>query len=272
MLADNEVVQTQSDSHPGDDSTETGGINTTVEINNDTVGMWFPRLKAKLSGVIDDIDDIVRQFQKSFITNKSVTDTLQNAYAYLLNGLDVPIGPGLLSFESTNSADNTTKKVVAYIQNDSTGLLDIDNVILNGTTLVTSGSGKSATKAFRLKLANTSTGALEVAEGDILAYIDGNYIGMIPQGYSFATGEIRLWMVATVDDSGTSTNRFTAPSGSAFVYANSALTPVYIRNNPADCNLPPETANGLWGECTLQPGMEPFNGVDVVLAIEGDGT
>lgn len=268
-LSNADIVLKKSANHPSDDTSTAGGAKSGTQITNGSVGEWFTRLRAKLSGTIDAPADVSKEYQKVFVDNISVADSLLDGLIYVYNGLSIPPGNGLISFEPTNAADDSTKKIVATLEN-SLNAIATDSVTLNGLTPV---SGVvTAIRAFRCKLCLVSNDALTPAAGDINIKINGVTIGKIPQGYSFATSEVKLWVVSTTDDTGTSTNRKTAPGGSTFTLAVDPASAISIRNNPGSDTLAFGEAQGVWGELTLQPGAPAFNGVEVVLAIDGDGT
>ena len=268
-LLESDILLRKSASHPSDDTTAAGGTLTATTITNATVGEWFTRLRAKASGTIDAIGDVAKEYQKVFIENISAGDDLLDGLIYVYNGLSLPPTQGLISFEPTNAADNNTKKIISSLE-DATNLFQFDSVTLNGLTPVS--GAVTAIRAFRCKLCNVADDSLATAAGDIAIKIDGNLIGKIPAGESFATSEVKLWVVATTNDSGTSSNRKTAPGGSTFTLAVSPASALSVRNNPSSDTLAHGEAQGVWGELTLQPGSEPFNGVKVILAIDGDGT
>lgn len=270
-LADSDVKLKKSNAHPSDDTTAAGGTKSATVITNGAVGEWFTRLRAKLTGTIDDSGDIAQEYQKVFVDNTSSADDLLDGLIYVHNGMIVPPTTGVISFQSTNAGDDSTVKVIAYGE-DASNLLNVDSAPLNGVSLVTGAGSVSFIRAFRCKLCAVSNDALVAALGDISIFIDGTLVGIIPAGYSFATAEVKLWVVATTDDSGTSTNRKTAPSGSTFVAAMSLATALSIRNDSGNDTLAHGVAQGLWGELTLQPGMPAFNGVEVVIGVAGDGT
>ena len=268
-LVDADIILRKSANHPTDDTSTAGGAKTATTITNGTVGEWFTRLRAKLSGVIDAVLDVAKEYQKVFIENVSGADSLLDGLIYVYNGMSIPPSQGLISFEPSNAADNNTKKIIAYGE-DGTNLFNTDSVTLNGLTPVS--GAVTFIRAFRCKLCLVSNDALSAAAGDIIIKINGNVVGKIPAGYSFATSEVKLWVVSTTDDTGTSTNRKTAPGGSTFTLAVAPASAISVRNNPASDTLAFGEAQGVWGELTLQPGSPAFNGVEVVLAIDGDGT
>lgn len=268
-LAESDILLRKSANHPSDDTSTAGGAKTATTITNGSVGEWFTRLRAKLSGVIDAPADVSKEYQKVFVENISGADSLLDGLIYVLNGMKIPPSSGLISFEPSNAADDNTKKIISYVENGS-NLFDTDSVTLNGLTPVS--GAVTSIRAFRCKLCLVSNDALTPAAGDIVIKINGNVVGKIPQGYSFATSEVKLWVVSTTDDTGTSTNRKTAPGGSTFTLAVDSASAISIRNNPSSDTLAFGEAQGVWGELTLQPGSPAFNGVEVVLAIDGDGT
>lgn len=167
---------------------------------------------------------------------------------------------------SSSASDDNTKKVRVW--GIVGGLLDSEEVILNGTT--EANGAKTFTKIFRAKLMLVSSSAVTPAVGQLTLKVNSNAIGVMPIGYSWATQEVKIGLVSTTDDSGTTTNRRTAPGGIAFTQPNTLATGISIRNDSGNDTLAPSVAQGIWAELTLQPGMEPFNGVELGLTLDGD--
>lgn len=267
-LLDTDIVLKKSNAHPTDDSSTAGGTKSSTVITNATVGEWFTRLRTPLTGDLDD--DSIKEYQKVFVDNESTTDDLLDASIYLLNGIKIPDTAGPVKFVSQSPDDDSSKKIWAYGENQLGNVLDKEAVVLAAESDAT--GGKNWVRLFRCKLVNASTGALATADEDILIYVDDVLRGMIPKNYSFATSELRIWLPATTDDSSTSTNRLTPPSGATFVRAYDATSALSVRNDPDDDTLEHEQGQPVWGEFELQPGMEPFNGIDLVLRASGSGT
>lgn len=268
MLLDTDIKLKKSNAHPADDSTAAGGAISATEITNASVGEWFTRFKALSSGILDNALDVKKEYQKVFVHNISGSDSLLDARFYLLNGIKLPAASGLVAIQSSSASDNNTKRVRLHMKRGDDSSYH-ENIICNGTTLVA--GGQTAKKVFRASLQDASTGAPVAATGNISIFINGEYVGMIPAGYRYATGELKLWPVATLGDSGTSTNRLTAPGGSSFVLATDLSSAVYVKNNPADDTLGPGNAQGLWGELSLQPYSEPAT-LELPLQVYGEGT
>lgn len=265
----------RSDNHPDDNVSTAGGDKTTTKIDNSAIGEWFTRLRAPLTG--DIYTNEVSEYQKAFLFNKSSVDDLLDAAVFILNGIADPGGvPGLIGFQSLGTGDDSTKKIWCYGESTlSATAVDKEAVILNNTTLVN--GGKSWVKVFRCKLVYTATGLIAPAANDILIYRNGVLVGMIPQGMSFATSELKLWLPNTTWESGahetsSTTNRITPPSGSTFTLATNSASAISIRSNPGDDTLAHGQAQPIWGKYTVQPGMESYNGIPIRLRALGSST
>lgn len=268
MLLDTDVKLKQSATHNGADSGSTGGAKSSTVITNATVGEWFPRFRAPLSGAL--YDDSVRQYQKVFVDNESSSDDLLSTFIYLYNGLSEPTGPGIVTFVCTDADDyDGDKKVIVSGDNQLGGILDKETVILDSAS---KDGGKNWNRLFRCKLVDTSTGLVVTADQDIEIQLNGSRIGMIPEGYSYAVYGLKIWVPSTTDESGTTTSRLTSPSGSSFSRATDLASAIPVRNDSGDNNLNHGEAQGVWGEFELQPGEEPDNAIELVLAAHGDGT
>lgn len=272
-LLDSDFEIDRSANHPENDSSTAGGDKTTTAIDNSSIGEWFTRLRAPLTGDLDT--DAVKEYQKIFLHNKSSSDDLLDAAVFIKNGIATGGVPGLVSFQSLGTGDDSTKKIWAYGENVLGNILDKEAVILNNTTSVS--GGKTWVRLFRCKLVYTSTGLIAPAANDILIYLNGVLVGMIPAGMSFATSELKLWLPNTVwtsgaHETGTSTNRRTAPAGSSFELAVSESSAISIRNDPNDDTLGHGQAQPIWGQFTLQPAMETYNGIQIRLRAIGSST
>lgn len=253
----------KSANHPADDTSVAGGAQSATEIVNASVGEWLPRLAASASGTVDV--DVQKQYQKAFFENTS-SNSLLDSRIYLTNGLVVPGSAGVFSVASSSASDDNTKKVRVWgVMN---GVLDSEEIVLNGTTEVN--GVKTFTKVFRVKLMLVSSSAVTPAAGTLTLEVNGAAIGVIPIGYSWATQEVKIGLVSTTDDSGTTANRRTAPSGISFSQPNTLATGIPIRNDAGNDTLGPGVAQGIWAEMTLQPGMDPFNGVELGITLDGD--
>jgi len=271
--SDSLLIIEKSANHPDLDSGTAGGDKTTTVIDNSSIGEWFTRLRAPLTGTL--YTDEVKEYQKIFLTNTNPSDDLLDAAVFLRNGIEYSGVPGILTFVSDSPDDDSTKKIWGYGENQLGNVLDKEAVIMGGTTPVD--GGKNWVKVFRCKLVSTSTGLIVPAAGNILIYINGVLAGMIPQGLSFATSELKLWLPATVwtsgaHETGTTTNRITAPSGSSFTLTAFASSALSIRNDPGDDTLAAGEGQPIWGEFTVQPGMEAYNGIQFRLRAIGSST
>lgn len=257
----------------GTDTGTVGGAISATEIVGSTSGEFLPRLRAKSTGTIDNSSDLERQYQKAFWKNLNGTSSLLDARIFLKNGLIRPAASGTVWIETTSSSD--ASKQLRFRSVSGSALVS-DPINTPGSPGTASGAFAATQWIERVQLVNMS-GVQVNAVGDIRIYIGGSfataeYVGMIPSGYAWATGEVKLAGVTSVGDSGTSTNRRTSPSGLTFVRAYSYATGLEIRLDANNDTLGPNTAQGFWAEQTLQPGTPASDQVQYVWRIEGDSS
>jgi len=260
-----EMVLYPSASNPGGDSTTAGGAIGASPVTGGSSGEIFPAMAAKSSGTVDDSGDIEVQYQKAFFKNASAGSDLFDCRIYLANGLIRPGSASTLSVVTTTSGDNGKKVKIFKV---TSGALATESITT--TTGAGTATGGSADWIERAQLVDATSGATVTASADITLKIGSTVLGVIPAGYSWATSEIKLAGVATLNDSGTSTNRKTAPAGLSFVYANSYATGIVIKLDTADDGIPHGDKQGFWGKQTLQPGMTPSDDVQYVWTLEGE--
>lgn len=264
--ASTELVLYPSASNPGGDSATAGGSIGASPVTGGAAGEIFPPLAAKSSGTIDHAGDVEVQYQKAFWKNASVGSDLLLCRIYLANGLKRPVSAGTLSVVTTASSGDNGKKV--KLTKVYSSALSAESI--NTTTGAGTATGGTAEWVERAHLVDATSGAQVTASEDITIKVGSEIIGVIPAGYSWATSEVKIAGVATLNDTGTSTNRKTAPAGLTFVYANSYATGIVIKLDTMDDTIPHGDKQGFWGQQSLQPGMTPSDDVEYVWVLEGE--
>lgn len=266
-VLDSEAAWYRSATHSTDDTSSTGGARSSTKIANTLMGEVFTRMTARTSGVIDV--DIERQYQQAFGRNDNSSSSLLDALIYIANLLRTPAASGFAKFQGGSSSDGGTKKIKVWGVT-SGNVLDTEELICAGTSLVT--GAKNWNRILRTQCRKVSDSSPEVLVSDGLLYVGSENIGMIPGGFTWATGEVRLWVPGSTDSAITSINRKTAPAGWSGSQPNSRSNAISVRNDANNDTLGPTVSQAAWFELTLQPGMEPANLVDLVPVLEGDST
>lgn len=257
----------------GADTGTVGGAISATQITSGSPGELLPRLRAKETGTIDNAGDLEIQYQKGFFKNTHASSNLLDARIYLKNGLKRPASAGTVWIETQSSSDASKQLRFKSI---SSGAIVSDPINTPSSPGTASGSVASTDWLERVQLVNMS-GVQVSAAADIKIYVGASfgtaeYVGMIPAGSSWATGEVQLAGITSVGDSGTSTNRRTAPSGLTFSRAYSYADGIAIRLDANNDTLAFGEAQGFWAKQTLQPGMPPSDSVQYVWRIEGDSS
>lgn len=255
----------------GADTGAVGGAISATQIIGASSGEFLPRLRADNTGTIDV--NVQTQYQKAFWKNLNGTSSLLDARIYLKNGLKRPAAPATIWIETASSSDANKQLRFKAVSGSSIVSDPINTPSSPGTA---SGANGSINWIERVQLVNMS-GVQVNAAADIFikigsSYGSAEYVGKIPAGYAWATGEVKLAGVATVDDNGTSTSRRNAPSGLTFIDAFSYETGIIIRLDENNDSLGPGEAQGFWAKQTLQPGMPPSDQVQYVWRLEGESS
>lgn len=257
-----DVKHYQSASMPTDDTTTAGGAISTTEIVNTSTGLWMPNNKPNASGGATKY-----QYQKAFVKNNHATDSLYNAKAYLENGLiDVAAsGTAQVRIQNATDATGTTIRLYGF---DASGNAQTEDIAISGSTSWVSGSKtwKAAEEGIYAAVVLDSSSGTAKTLSNVVAEIKRDVaLGSVPIGKSWAIGFIKIGLVATLNDTGTSTNRVTAPEGISF------SKPVTVDTGIAMvATIGAGDKQGVWAKQTLYPGMATLVDYDIVLAVEGD--
>jgi hypothetical protein len=239
-----------------------GAINTGAQVLGSTIGeIFFPMGSAVAGG------GNKTQYSKAFIKNtNSATDGSGEAYVslvYLLNGLDdKPAGNHTVSVVSDSAADGSSLKA-RFIGLDNAGAPQQEEVILNGLTPVVTTNTWSALHRITIHLVSDST--LANLTGSLTATSNSVRLGMVPAGHYSATAEVQFALVATLDDSGTTTNAATAPATLTFAKPNLTASGTACANSGV---ITHGAAQGIWFKLTHTEAQKPSADVEVLVKVE----
>lgn len=266
-MADSDHEWKASSNVPIDDISTAGGAVSSTLLTGATVGEILTRLKAKASGTPDNAGDIRQQWQKLFSCVKSsASESIFDGCYYIGNGLTRPSGAGQPKL--TTTADESGK-VARFIGPNNAGTA----IIVQDVTLTSTPGDHSPASNMawieRVQIRDADTGAPAVLAAAAAVKVGADTVGSIRAGLGWATGEVQLATVASVSDSGTTTNRRTAPGGLTFYRAYTLAAARYVRADSGNATLAPGEEQGIWLQQTLQPGMPAFNGVKLDLRVNG---
>lgn len=236
---------------------DVGGAIGTGTISGAVVGEIFGSMPATGSQQV--------QYSKVFFENSNTLDDLDNSKIFLVNGLaDGPGGNHTISVQSTSADDNSGKQVRLNGLN-SVPEPDFELRPLNGTTEVFGATNFGSLLVATLH--DVVTGELTPAVGAITIRKNGQVLGIIPPGYYSATREIDLGLASALDDTATSDDAATAPSGISFSRPTTFGAGLEVANSGT---LSAEAAQGIWLRWTLAANRIPTPDVEIVLGIGGD--
>jgi hypothetical protein len=238
-----------------------GGAKTATNLTSATLDELIFSTSAEASGGSN-----VVQYAKIFLANTHATDAASSVGVWIANSLDTPAAAAVVKFVSSSTSDNTTKKILIKGY-DSSGVPQSEYRTLNGTTEVTSSLTYSVTTARNLTCEYVDADNVRAnSVGIITVTHNVTVLGYIPAGCSFAATGIAIGVTATVDDSQTTTNASTAPSGISFSAPN--LTAEKILTNGSGA-LAAGVAQGYWIRVTLTPGQQAVTTFSVIPLASG---
>lgn len=234
---------------PTDDSSTAGGSMSATEVTNAAPGEWMPKLVADESGTIDV--NIQQQTQLAYMENAHATDSVDKLGFYMDNLIIHPALAGLLKITSTSASDGATKKVRAW--GICAGVLDTEDITLNGTTQVT--GLKSWTRIERTATLLVLDDSVTTPTGRLDLVVGSEAIGHHTAGNSYASSEFEFACPTSIGDLDTFANRRATVSVPAWSRPNTAATRVYVRNDSANSTLTAGQKQGVYCRQTLQPGI-----------------
>lgn len=258
-VLDTDVLCYKSQYMPTNDTSTAGGSKTSTEITGFTVGEVFPTTEANAYGGSSKI-----HYQKIFITNNNSSDDLLDTIVYLADSLNDLGSSGICSVVSSSASDNSSKKI-KIIGFNASGSPQVEYITLNGLTPVAGSLTVSDVRRMEIRLA--SDNSLTTAAGDITLSVSSSPIGKIPATKSTATAELEIGLEPTLDDSNTTTNSITAPSGITFSKPNTSGTGILFANSGV---LSATKGQGIWIKQTIKAGTQSSTQVSGILSVEGN--
>lgn len=245
-----------------DSGTAGGAIDTGTQIIGTTIGEWLKNFAANAEGGADK-----NQYQKAFVKNTHGSDSYTSAVAYIMNALKDVATQGTCQIRITDETD-ATDTTIRVIGHNASGVPQTEDIEIDAETGWVTGLKEwkaDASGIIACLVLATSTGAekvLATANVEIKRDID---LGIVPVGYSEAVGFVYIWLVGTLNDSGTSTNRVTAPGGSSFSKPNAQGDGLSFA-----ATLGAGDAQGVWAKAIYYDGMPNLTDCDFVLKTYGE--
>lgn len=266
----------------GDDATATGGAIGSPAVTGGSPGEILPRLRANPAGGALDgagLADVQTQYQKGFFANTNTTSDLLLARIFLKNGLIRPSAAGMIYVVIYHVNDAGKQLRCWNALSGAIGLESINTPSAVGATNATVGATAPSWME-RCQLVDASSGAQVAAYNDIQIWSGnpssgGTLLGIVPAGYSWATAEIQMLGIASINDASTVANRRTPPSGTfsrAYTYARGIVIRLDTTNDTLGHNTGTPNNQGFWIRMTLQPGMPPTDALQFVWRLQGDST
>lgn len=226
--------------NPMDDASPSGGAVTTTVVQGTSVGEIIPKGVYAPNGG----SDTGPWYYSLYLKNTSATDTFYSPKLYVPNGILGFAATGILQVVSGSAADGNTKKLRVYSR-ATTGVGQVEEITLNGTTPVYGVQQHLAGTVYKCECRYTADGTLAPVVGP-LTVSRGTDILRIPSpimlydsstlSCDFGTGEYLVAGATALNTNQQVTNRLTAPTGvSAF-------------------SLPTSLENGMAAPDDLGPG------------------
>lgn len=241
-------------------TTNFGGGRSTNQITAATVGEVFFAMVAALAG-----DGDQNQNQKVHFLNDHATDPLENAVVYGQNFIDDLPSPGQISVQGTSSSQNGDYKNVLLGFNGATS--QSEDVVMNGTNAVA--SLLDWTKLRRAEHRLTGSGLLTASTASVLFKRLTDEIAVMLLGYWSITGEVGIWLPATLSDTGTNgvgNNASVAPSGASYSKPRKPEDGLAVANSGS---LTAQASQGVWCNLEVLEDSKPSRDTQVGLALYG---
>lgn len=244
------------------DSCPVGGTCSTTLITVSTIGEFIKNFAAMSEGGTDKY-----QYGKAFVKNTHATDSFTSGVEYIFNGLKDVATSGTAQVR-INDATDATGTTIRLIGHTAAGVPQIEDIAIGGSTSWVTGTKvwkNDASGIIAALCLDTNTGAekvLATANVEIKRDID---LGIIPLGFSSAVGFFYIGLSGTLNDSATSNNRLTAPTGITFTKPNNTTDGIAFAGT-----LAAGDKQGIWGKAIYYDGMPNLADCDVVLKDYGN--
>lgn len=235
-----------------------GGAISATEIVGATVGEVFFTMPAPAESEGDQ-----PQIGKGFYKNTNTTDDLTGAKIWLANALDAgDAGNYPVSLQSDNSLDGSTYKGRCQGLDTAGDPLQAE-VTLAGTTEVFTGVDFSAIHSVETR--NSTTGVLQALNGKLTVRRNTDIIGYIPAGKYSANSEVNIGLEGALNDTATTTNPETDPSGITFTRPRTYEGGLAV----AGGDLTADDAQGIWFKWIQPERRKPTPDQQVLVGIRG---
>ena len=239
-----------------------GGIGT-VQITGASIGeVHFPMTSPGV-GQGDSI-----QYSKFFLKNDHATDTANGVKIWIVNLLlDMP-AQDYVTLEGASAEPNVKARFLGL---DPAGAPLTSEIALNATS-VTTLDQFAAGGLLRVELRDATTGALVPATEDKTIKQGANVLGIIPgpvasigaPGRHSATAEISIGLEAALNDTNTTSNASTPPTGIVFSKPNSLSTALNVGGGGS---IGPQSAQGIWSKLLVKEQAPTSPDVEVVVGV-----
>lgn len=235
-----------------------GGAISATEVLGATIGEVFFTMAAPAESEGDQ-----PQISKTFYKNTNTTDDLTDAKIWLANALDAgDAGNYPVSLQSSNVLDGSTYKGRCQGLDTAGDPLQAE-VTLAGTTEVFTGLDFSVVHSVETR--NATTGVLQALNGTLTVRRNGDIIGVIPAGYYSANTEVNIGLAAALNDTATTADAETDPSGITFSRPRTYADGLAVAGD----DLTAEDAQGIWFKWIQPERRKPTPDQQVLVGIRG---
>ncbi len=234
----------KSQYHPLDDTSQVGGAVTATEITG-----TVPNEVVPAGGLVSGASEKMLYY-KTFIKNAGV-DTATQVKLYILNAIDAMGAAGKILLTAGTLDAGKTARIVGLVGS----AVSLEVVTLQAGDVVSSGTYD---QCIRVELTGAAAASADIT---IKRYEDGTILGKIPASYFTATSEVDIGLEGTLNGTGTSPNRLTAPTGITFSRPNSSAEALAIPD------LAGGAAQGVWRRYRLYANVTSTPRLDLVFQV-----
>lgn len=250
---------------PADFTTSTiGGGPSATEINAGLLEEVHFKMSSALSGGGDRV-----QISKYFLKNTHSTEPLTEAKVYLpLSVDDWGVNDTTAVVQGVTTDDDD--KFVRFIGHDTAGDPIQYDVNIDGTNQAASSDTLTAFQSWECR--SQSTGALTaVSAGNRLDVYRGGVtkLGSLLELYYSGSSGFQIWLPASLDDTTTTVDAATDPSGASWSKPNLESAAISVANSGS---LTAGAAQGVWSKWTLPETTKPRSDIQVLTGLIGDDT
>lgn len=241
-------------------TTDIGGGRSTSQITASTIGEVFFSMAANLAGGGD-----LLQHQKVHWWNDHASDPFEQAVVYGENFIDDLPSSGQLTVRGTSVSQGATYKNVLLGFDGSTS--QSEDVVMDGTNSVASLLDWTALRRAEHRLTGSGSLTPSISTVDFLRL--STEIANMLLGYWSITGEVGIWLPATLDDTGTNgsgNNAAVPPGSSTFTRPRLPADGLAVANGQI---LTAQHSQGAWLVLEVLEDSKPSRDCQVGLALYG---